>query len=106
MSQTLAQRLAAYSTGLTFDKLTREAVHETKRRLIDSFATAVGAMPGDAYPIARSLRAVAPDRAGFFAAAAVCLGPNGVLLVEVRAGDDTRLLELRPHETTALPRAA
>src|SRR3954467_6755794 len=54
MSQTLAQRLAAYSTGLTFKKLSREAVHETKRRLIDSFATAVGAMPGDAYPIAKT----------------------------------------------------
>jgi 2-methylcitrate dehydratase len=53
MASTLADRLAAYSTGLTFDKLTRQAVHETKRRLIDSFATAVGAMPSDAYAIAK-----------------------------------------------------
>jgi len=50
---TLAARLANYATGLTFDKLTKEAVHETKRRFIDSFATAVGAMPSEAYHIAK-----------------------------------------------------
>src|SRR5256714_2631299 len=50
---TLATRLAKYAVGLTFDKLTPEAVHETKRRFIDSFATAVGAMPAEAYHIAR-----------------------------------------------------
>jgi 2-methylcitrate dehydratase len=53
MSRTLAGRLAEYAAGLSFDRLTREAVHETKRRFIDSFATAVGAMPADAYAIAR-----------------------------------------------------
>ena len=52
-SPTLAARLAEYAAGLTFDKLTREAVHETKRRFIDSFATAIGAMPSDAYAIAK-----------------------------------------------------
>ncbi len=51
---TLAQRLATYAAGLTFDKLTKEAVHETKRRVIDSFATAVGAMPSEAYRIAKT----------------------------------------------------
>ena len=50
---TLASRLARYAAGLTFDKLTPEAVHEVKRRVIDSFATAVGAMPAEAYHIAR-----------------------------------------------------
>lgn len=50
---TLAHRLAAYAAGLTFDKLTKEAVHEAKRRFIDSFATAVGAMPAEAYHIAK-----------------------------------------------------
>lgn len=50
---TLAGRLAEYAAALTFDKLTKEAVHETKRRFIDSFATAVGAMPSDAYAIAK-----------------------------------------------------
>ncbi len=53
MPATLAGRLAEYAVGLSFDKLTSEAVHETKRRFIDSFATAVGAMPSDAYAIAR-----------------------------------------------------
>lgn len=53
MPATLAGRLAEYAVGLTFDKLTKEAVHETKRRFIDSFATAVGAMPSDAYAIAK-----------------------------------------------------
>ncbi|HJZ56279.1 MAG TPA: MmgE/PrpD family protein [Gemmataceae bacterium] len=50
---TLATRLAKYATGLTFDRLTPQAVHETKRRLIDSFATAIGAMPAEAYHIAK-----------------------------------------------------
>ncbi|MBA4067528.1 MAG: MmgE/PrpD family protein [Isosphaera sp.] len=52
-SPTLAHRLATYAHGLTFDMLTKEAVHEAKRRFIDSFATAVGAMPADAYQVAK-----------------------------------------------------
>jgi 2-methylcitrate dehydratase len=50
---TLARRLADYAVNLSFDKLTKEAVHETKRRFIDSFATAVGAMPANAYAVAK-----------------------------------------------------
>jgi 2-methylcitrate dehydratase len=53
MPQTLADRLAQYAVNLRFDQLTPTAVHEVKRRLIDSFATAVGAMPSDAYAVAR-----------------------------------------------------
>ena len=49
----LAERLALYGHGLRFDQLTKEAIHETKRRFIDSFATAVGAMDADAHAIAR-----------------------------------------------------
>lgn len=52
MNTPLANRLSDYSVGITFDKLTPESIHETKRRLIDSFATAVGAMPSSAYAIA------------------------------------------------------
>jgi 2-methylcitrate dehydratase len=52
-TQTLAARLSEYAAGLTFERLTPEAVHETKRRFIDSFATAVGAMPSEAYHIAK-----------------------------------------------------
>jgi 2-methylcitrate dehydratase len=54
---TLAHRLATYANELTFDKLTKEAIHETKRRVIDSFATAVGAMPAEAYHIAKKCAA-------------------------------------------------
>jgi 2-methylcitrate dehydratase len=57
MSQLLAERLAAYSTGLSFDCLTSTAIHEVKRRLIDSFATAVGAIPSEAYAVARKCAA-------------------------------------------------
>jgi 2-methylcitrate dehydratase len=53
MPQTLAERLAHYANTLSFDHLTPEAIHETKRRFIDSFATAVGAMPSEAYAIAK-----------------------------------------------------
>ena len=53
MTRTLAGRLADYAAGLSFDRLTPAAVHETKRRVIDSFATAVGAMPAEAYAVAR-----------------------------------------------------
>jgi 2-methylcitrate dehydratase len=53
MPHTLAGRLAEYAAGLTYEKLAAEAIHEAKRRFIDSFATAVGAMPSDAYAIAR-----------------------------------------------------
>jgi 2-methylcitrate dehydratase len=38
---------------LRFEDLPAATVHEVKRRLIDSFATAVGAMPSDAFAIAR-----------------------------------------------------
>lgn len=53
LTETLAQRLAAYSTRLKFEDIPPGAIHEVKRRLIDSFATAVGAMPSDAFAIAQ-----------------------------------------------------
>jgi 2-methylcitrate dehydratase len=49
----LAQRLADYSVGLRFEDLPAAVVHEARRRFIDSIATAVGAMSGAAYAIAR-----------------------------------------------------
>ena len=49
----LAERLASYSVSLRYESLTSEAIHETKRRVIDSFATAVGAMPSSAFAVAR-----------------------------------------------------
>jgi 2-methylcitrate dehydratase len=52
-SQPLANRLADYACRLRYEDLPAAVVHETKRRFIDSFATAVGAMDADAYAIAR-----------------------------------------------------
>jgi 2-methylcitrate dehydratase len=53
MTQPLASRLAEYAARLRYEDLPPPVIHETKRRFIDSFATAVGAMEADAYAIAR-----------------------------------------------------
>lgn len=53
MAETLARRLAEYTTKITFNDLPEAVIHEVKRRFIDSIATAVGAMPSEAYAIAR-----------------------------------------------------
>jgi 2-methylcitrate dehydratase len=53
MSANLAQRMAEYASRLRYEDLPAAVVHETKRRFIDSFATAVGAMDADAHAIAR-----------------------------------------------------
>jgi 2-methylcitrate dehydratase len=53
MTQPLAQRLADYGARLQFDDLPAAVIHEVKRRVIDSLATASGAMDADAYHIAR-----------------------------------------------------
>src|SRR5262245_31838596 len=52
-SQPLANRLAEYAGQLRFEDLPAPVVHEAKRRFIDSFATAAGAMDADAFEIAR-----------------------------------------------------
>lgn len=66
MKQPLANRLADYAGSLRFEDLPAVVVHEAKRRFIDSFATAVGAMNADAYLIARrcALRAQSQPGAG------------------------------------------
>jgi 2-methylcitrate dehydratase len=53
MTQPLADRLANYSCQLRYQDLPGPVVHEVKRRFIDSFATAVGAMDADAFAIAK-----------------------------------------------------
>jgi 2-methylcitrate dehydratase len=64
----LANRLAEYACQLRFQDLPPEAVHEAKRRFIDSIATAVGAMDADAYQSARrcALRVQGNPGAGLF----------------------------------------
>ncbi len=54
MSEPLAERFARYAESLRYEALPPAVVHEAKRRFIDSLATAVGAMPADAYRIARA----------------------------------------------------
>ena len=49
----LANRFAEYAGRLRFEDLPAATVHEAKRRFIDSIATAVGAMPAEAYAIGR-----------------------------------------------------
>lgn len=55
MAQHLANRFADYAVALRFEDLPASTVHEAKRRFIDSFATAVGAMDADAYEIVRQV---------------------------------------------------
>src|SRR3954447_11977229 len=66
MTPPLANRLADYAVRLRFEDLPAPVVHEAKRRFIDSFATAVGAMDADAYAIARrcALRVAGQPGAG------------------------------------------
>jgi 2-methylcitrate dehydratase len=53
MPTPLARRFAEYAAQLRYEHLPAPVVHEAKRRFIDSFATAVGAMDADAFQIAR-----------------------------------------------------
>lgn len=51
----LARRFAQYACKLQYDHIPSGVLHEAKRRFLDSFATAVGAMPADAYHIAKKV---------------------------------------------------
>lgn len=53
MKPPLANRMAEYAQQLRFADLPAPVVHEAKRRFIDSFATAVGAMEAEAYAIVK-----------------------------------------------------
>ena len=53
MSTTLAHRIADFACNLAYEDLTPEAVHEVKRRLIDSFGCAMGAWLSEPVKIAR-----------------------------------------------------
>ena len=49
------RQLAAYAAGLRYDELTPAAIHETKRRFIDSLACLVGAYDAEPAVIARGM---------------------------------------------------
>ena len=61
---TLSERLARYACSLTYDALPGEAVHEAKRRVIDSLGCAMGAYHSEPGRIARMLARTATCHRG------------------------------------------
>src|SRR5258707_15348397 len=55
MKKTLAHQLAEYSCALRFEDLSKEVVHEVKRRVIDSLGCALGAWKEEPCAIARKV---------------------------------------------------
>jgi 2-methylcitrate dehydratase len=55
MTKTLAHRLAEYACSLQFEDLSKEVVHEVKRRVIDSIGCALGAWNEEPCVIARNV---------------------------------------------------
>src|SRR6202023_1027428 len=55
MTKTLAHHLADYACSLKFEDLSKEVVHEVKRRLVDSFGCALGAWNEEPCKIAREV---------------------------------------------------
>ena len=55
MTKTLAHQLAEYASSLRFEDLSKEVVHEVKRRIIDSFGCALGAWNEEPCAIARKV---------------------------------------------------
>jgi 2-methylcitrate dehydratase len=55
MSRTLAHQLADYACALRFEDLSKDVVHEVKRRVIDSLGCALGAWKEEPCAIARKI---------------------------------------------------
>src|SRR6266404_3661962 len=55
MTKTLAHQLADYACSVRFEDLSKEVVHEVKRRMIDSLGCALGAWNEEPCAIARSV---------------------------------------------------
>ncbi len=67
MTLPLAARLSAYASSLQFEQLDERTIHEVRRRLIDSFACALGAWPAGAPNVARALcRRVTSSQGAFY----------------------------------------
>lgn len=69
---TMAEKLSNWAAGLKYSDLTAEAIHEVKRRLIDSTATALGAYSSKAAQIVRGLALERPAGRG----SATIIGTN------------------------------
>ena len=108
MTTTRAEQLAAYAARLRFEDLPAAAVHEVKRRLIDSFACALGALGADAATIAaRVARRATSDRPATLIAGGNSIAPlaafaNGVL-VRYLDFNDTYLSKEPAHPSDNLP---
>jgi 2-methylcitrate dehydratase len=114
MTMPLANRLAQYAVNLTFDRLDEKTVHEVRRRLIDSFACALGAYGANAPGVARAIcRRVTSEPAATYlggakktlpALAAFC---NGVLFRYLDFNDTYLSLEpAHPSDNLAAVLAA
>src|SRR2546423_12730920 len=55
MKTTLAHQLASYASSFRFDDLSKEVVHEVKRRVVDSLGCALGAWNDEPRVIARKV---------------------------------------------------
>ncbi|MDP9186406.1 MAG: MmgE/PrpD family protein, partial [Verrucomicrobiota bacterium] len=64
MTTTLAHQLANYACALRFEDLSKEVVHEVKRRVIDSLGCALGAWNEEPCAIARSVASEFSARSG------------------------------------------
>src|SRR5438552_212285 len=64
MTATLAHQLANYACSLRFEDLSREVVHEVKRRVIDSLGCALGAWNEEPCAIARKVASGFSAKAG------------------------------------------
>lgn len=114
MTDTLAQRLAEYAANLTFERLDQKTIHEVRRRLIDTFACALGAYTANAPNVARAIcRRVTSDPAATYlggarktlpALAAFC---NGILFRYLDFNDTYLSLEpAHPSDNLAAVLAA
>ena len=114
MTTPLANRLAEYAANLTFERLDGKTIHEVRRRLIDSFACALGAYGDGAPNVARAIcRRVTSDPAATYlggakktlpALAAFC---NGVLFRYLDFNDTYLSLEpAHPSDNLAAVLAA
>lgn len=61
---TVAEQIAEFACGLTYDRLTDSAVHEVKRRLIDSVGCALGGWLSEPAKIARAVASCAAGSPG------------------------------------------
>jgi 2-methylcitrate dehydratase len=110
----LANRLAEYAANLSFDRLDQQTIHEVRRRLVDTFACALGAWDAHAPNVARAIcRRVTSEPAATFlggakktlpALAAFC---NGILFRYLDFNDTYLSLEpAHPSDNLAAVLAA